>query len=330
MIRNIRLVSSGHCLPKLKLGASDIDTRMGAPCGTAFRYSGVQTRYWASDESVSKMAAAAVQSALAENGLSLGDIDALICASGGMEQQVPYGAALIKKALGATDLDFPCFDVNSTCLSFVTGLDMASYLIEAGRFNRVVLVSSEIASIALNPKDPESFSLLGDGACAFVIDRSTTSDGSRILSSGMKTYAAGVDLCWVGGWGNGTHPRGYVDGDPEWMFRMDGRKVYKLAAKHMLAFLTGVADQAKTLLKEIDLFVPHQASKSAMELIRARLEIPTEKWMTIIENYGNMISVSIPLALRMAIKQDRVRRGDKVMLLGTSAGFSLGAVVLQY
>lgn len=83
-------------------------------------------------------------------------------------------------------------------------------------------------------------------------------------------------------------------------------------------------------LADIDLIVPHQASGPAMRLIRKKLGVDEERFMTIFEDYGNMISASIPVALFEAIKQKKVQRGNKILLLGTSAGLSIGGILLEY
>ncbi len=338
LTRKIKFVSSGRYLPKRVVPGSEIDRILGVSEGTSERMSGVAKRHYADpvEESSSRMAAEAAKIALKNAKLSFKDIDAVICASGTPQQTIPCTAALVQEALGELESGKPSFDINSTCLSFVTGLDTISYMIEAGRYNRVLLISSEIASVGINYEHAESACLFGDGAVAWVIEKTPAGEYSEIVYAKMETYSSGAETCKIEAGGTKYHPRHNSQYDEKTsalraLFHMDGRKVFKQASTVAPEFFARVQKETEMdLLKDIQLFIPHQASKSGMEIVRRKLEIPEDKFMNILENHGNMIAVSIPLALSYAVEQGRIKRGDKVMLLGTSAGFSIGTVIFEY
>jgi 3-oxoacyl-[acyl-carrier-protein] synthase-3 len=246
-----------------------------------------------------------------------------------MEQAIPCNAALIQEQLGLLHSGIPSFDVNSTCLSFITALDMISYAIDCGRYENVLLVSSEISSVGLNWSQAESSILFGDGAVAVILSKSQ--DSSGILNSHMETYSAGSHLSEIRGGGTKIHPRVYDDQTKEdFLFDMDGKAIFKLSYKLLPSFLEKLFSPINLSLQDLHMVIPHQASASAMKIIRKKLGVDEARFMNIIENYGNMIAASIPMALHEAVKQGRVKRGDTIMLLGTSAGLSIGGIVLEY
>lgn len=333
--RRVKIEGMGRYLPKRRVTAEALEAQMGLEPGWIEKKSGVMTRYFVDDETSSEMGARAAEAALADAGLTFEDIDCLVCVSGSPEQAIPCTAALIQKAMGQADSGTPAFDINSTCLSFLTGLDTMSYLVEAGRYRRVLLVSAEISSVALDWREKESATILGDAAVAAVITRSEANEPSRIIASRMETYSSGSELTRARGGGTRFHPRkvgGTLEAfiDEYGVFEMDGKSVFKLSAHMLPAFIQRVLEPVGEDLATVKLVVPHQASMMALYLMQRRLGLSDDRWMVIARDYGNTIAASIPLALHEAVQTGRIARGDKVMLLGTSAGFSMGALLMEY
>lgn len=329
--RYTKIFGSGKYLPKRIVTSAEIDKRIGVPEGWSERKSGVKIRHFVEDETASFMGKMAANNALENAGLSIHDIDCIIGASGTMEQPIPCNAALIQKELGLSGSGVPCFDINSTCLSFIVGLDMASYLIEAGRYSNILLVSSDISSVGLDWDQNESSILFGDGAAAFVVGRSKSTEKSKMLSSRLETYSEGAHLSEVRGGGNKYHPREHTESTKgEFLFDMNGRAIFKMTSELIQDFFARLFEPCGMSMKDMNMVIPHQASQMAMNLIRKRLGIDEDRFMNIIENHGNVIAASIPMALHEAIKQEKVNRGDKILLFGTSAGLSIGAMILEY
>lgn len=325
----VKIVATGSHLPSHLVTASDLDARLGLPAGQVERRSGVRRRYFADGETASQMGASAARAALEAAGLRGTDVDCLVDVSGTHEQALPCGAVLVQRELGLGGSGIPAFDVDSTCLGFLTGLDLVSYAIAAGRYRRVLLVASEVASVALDWKDLESATILGDGAAAVIVERSEA--GSRILGARMESLGDHADLARIRGGGTRRHPRGYEGAYEDCcLFEMEGRALYRLSVQLLPAFVARLLDGLGLALPDLDLVVPHQASPAALALMRRRLGVPEGKWMEIVRDFGNTIAASIPLALHEAVLQGRLERGMRVLLLGTSAGFSMGGLVLRY
>lgn len=324
----------GAYLPRRVVHSEELDKKLGLKPGTLEGLAGVKTRRYASeDETNSQMGAFAAMAALEKAGLKYDDIDVIINASGTYEQPIPSTAALIQKALGKEESGVPSFDVNSTCLGFVVGLDTAASLIQSGRYKRVLLVSTDIASVGLPWHQHEACALFGDGAVAAVLEPTPAGEKSTILGARQETYSSGADSCEIVGGGTRIHPRNIEfghDDDKRFLFKMDGRRVFKQASQRLPNFMEHLEKQTQLKTTDYKMVVPHQASASAMELLRRKLDIKPENFMSVISEYGNMIAASIPLALYKAIEEKRIERGDRVMLIGTSAGFSIGAVSFIY
>ncbi|BAZ33261.1 3-oxoacyl-acyl carrier protein synthase III [Cylindrospermum sp. NIES-4074] len=325
----VKILSTGKYLPKKKVTAQELELSLGLTKGWIEKKSGVLIRHFVDDETSSLMGAYAAKDALETAGLSFSDIDCLICTSASPEQGIPCTAALIQKQLDGGNSGIPAFDINSTCLSFVTGLDMVSYLIAAGRFKRVLLVASEVC-VGLNWQDKETCTLFGDGAAAAIIAKSEPHESSQILSSRMETYSKGAHLTECRGGGNKHHFEEYTDNLEYFLFRMDGRGVYRLASEILPNFVNSLLQPSGLEIADMQMVIPHQASLMAMGLLRKQLGIPEEKLMVIAQNHGNTLAASVPMALHEAIAQGKIKRGDRIMLLGTSAGFSVGGIVLEY
>lgn len=328
---HVRILGTGKYLPKNIITADQLDKKLGFTTGTTLRVSGVETRHFIEDETASMMGAIAAKEALINANLTIQDIDCIICSSGTQEQAMPATGALMAKQFGKLARGIPAFDINSSCLSFLTALDLLSYAVQQGRYRNVLIVASEIASIGLDWKDKESCTLFGDGAAAAVIRKSNDQEGAKIIAANIETYSEGAYFTEIPGGGTRFHPRHYLeeDGKPH-LFRMDGRNVYKLSIQVLPDFVQQLLKAASMSMNDIKLVIPHQASVSALRLIAKRLQIPEEKLYVTVKKYGNTIAASIPLALHDAINSARIHRGDKIFLLGTAAGLSVGGMIIEY
>lgn len=330
-MRKLRIVSSGSYLPKKVVTASEVDRVLGLPEGRSEQMSGVASRRYITEESTSQMAAYAIMAALEKSGLKFEDCDALIFAGATCEQPLPCTASIVQRALGKTESKVPCFDIDSTCLSFVTAMDLAASLVDSGRYKRIIIASSEIASVGLNKNQHEAYALFGDGAAAVIVEKTPTDSSSHVFIAHMETFSEGAYTCQVAGGGTKLHAKNHTrDTEEQYLFHMDGRKVFRLVLEVVQGFTERMFKNTAHKLSDFNWVIPHQASGSGMELVRRKLEIPKEKYIDILANHGNMISASIPLALHQSIESGRIKRGDKVLLMGTSAGLSVGAVGLEY
>lgn len=331
MKRRVKIAGIGKYLPTKIVTAEDLDQFLQLKPGWTYKKSGVKKRHYVDGETASYMGAEAAKNAVADAGLTLNDIDCIISGSGTMEQAIPCNAALLQRELNLGDSGIPSFDVNTTCLSFVQALDVASLSIELDVYKNVLIISSEIASIGLNWNEKESCVLFGDGAVAVVVQKTPKGESSGILSARMETYGDGAHFTEIRGGGTKIHPREHrPETEEDFLFHMNGPAVFRMSSKLLPEFVEKLLKEGKQTMEDLQAVIPHQASGMAMRLMKKKLQIPDDIFINVIENFGNMIAASIPLALYEAVKSKKLVRGGKAMLIGTSAGLSIGGMILEY
>lgn len=333
MNREIKIVSSGQYFPKNVVESKDLDKKLGLREGTVERKTGVKRRFYINDETNAIMAKYAINNALRKCNIKLEEIDCIVSTSGTMQQPIPSNASLIQKELGLEGSGIPCFDINSTCLSFLVGLELMSYPLMFGKYKNIVLVSSEISSVGLNFDNFESSTLFGDGAVAFIFstsDKKIVDGNIKILAHQMKTYSSGANFTEIKGGGSYIHPREYSSlGEEYFTFNMDGKSVVKLSLKKVKKIIDQLLEEADVKREDIKYIVPHQASKPAMKLVGHKMGFSQEKIINIIENTGNVISASIPMAWHYLLENYDLVKGDKILLFGTSAGLSIAGTIIE-
>lgn len=327
-MKALKILSMGRYLPQSKVLSSELEQKWGLETGWIKSVNGVEERHYASElESCAFMGGQALKQALERADMDFRELDLIIEASGSFDNPIPHDACFLPTQLGFPDHPIPCWNVDSTCLSFVTALDMLSYMLDGERYKKVAVVSSEIASKSLDPKHPKTASLFGDGAAAAIITLPDEGEEAGVLAADMITISSGATYTMVPGGGNAIHPN-ESNNKSDFCFQMQGSKVMKLGLQHGPSFIQALLEKAGLQASELDLFVPHQASKMAMEALQRLFKFPD--MVDILATHGNCISASIPLALESAISSGRLKRGDLCCLFGTAAGLSFGGLLLRY
>jgi len=324
----LRIAGTGQYLPRHKRLSSDIDAMLGWSKGDIEARFGIRSRHVAdADETSSMMAAAAAQNALDAANIKPEELDLILGACGVMEQAIPSTATLVQNRLGLGRSGIPAYDVNATCLSFIQALDLAAMKIRLGQARNVLIFAADIASVGLDWTRPEVAAIFGDGAAAVIL----TADGEGLLASRFETYSEGHHACVLAG--GGTRMAKIVEPEAAArapFFQMDGAVAFRVAARRMPRFLTRLLDEAGVGIDALDCIIPHQASAQGMGHSAVRLGISGDKVVQTFADLGNQIATSIPTVLHHAIQTDRLKRGDLALLIGTSAGISLGGAVVRY
>jgi 3-oxoacyl-[acyl-carrier-protein] synthase-3 len=325
----LKIVGVGRYLPEWVVPSTELDARLDLRPGWIEEKQGVRERRWVGNETASYMAAEAAREAVADAGWGLGDLDLILNASGTAEQAIPDGAALIQRQLGLGESGVSCMSLHTTCLSFLVAVDVAACLLAAGRYMRILIVSSEISSVGLNWSHPESSTLFGDAAAAAVVTRTPDGEASCVHTARLETYGVGAEHTQIPGGGTGRHPNLETTVPEDNLFHMNGPEVFKMAVQYAPAFLERLLPDFPAALAGLKVVVPHQASKLALDA-HTFFGMSEEVVARTLDRFGNCVAASIPLTLYEVVRQGRVARGDKILLLGTGAGLSLGGVVLTY
>ena len=310
----------------------------------------MKTRYHAdllNGENQIQLACKAIKHAIAKAGLDLrNDVDCIIHCSGVPHQGIPDDACLIQRELGLGDSGVPSFTVHATCLSFLVAMDIAGSLIQQGRHRTIILSASNAGRThCVNKSDLHTAPLFGDAAAAIILSskafaRSLSNEMDHLSGAinhfSFETFGSGSDLCTVKG-GGSFNP--YLN---DAKFKMDGPGTISLVGRYLgecsSRFVNGLDRGLKNLrlphdcpekLFEVQWVVPHQASALALDALSI-LGWDKSKIIKTLSEYGNCIGVSIPLTLVHGIESGKIVRGDKICLVGTSAGISFGGMILTY
>jgi 3-oxoacyl-[acyl-carrier-protein] synthase-3 len=340
----VKIAGHGRYVPQRVVTTRDIELLGNFEQSTQEKKrTGVVERRWVDNdngENLIENAARAVKAACLEAGINVQDIDLIVGGFGG-HQFLPDDACLVQRELGLGESGVRSFTVHATCLSFLVAMDVAGALMHGGRYRNVAVFASNIASLGLNKKDPHTLGLLGDGAAAVILQPSGPGSASAVHRVHVETYGEGSEVCAV---------RSHGINRPHWhplyqekhaFFEMDGEATLAFISKYIRGVLnrglSGLESGLTNLPKpgsdketfDIDWVVPHQASAVGVDSM-SMFGWPKEKVLRTLEKYGNTIAASIPLTLCEHIDNGNIKRGDKVLMCGTSAGLSFGAMLITY
>ena len=331
------IAGMGKYLPENVVSSADLERRLNLPFQWIERRAGVIERRHAQGETQAYMAARATQMALAQAGLRLSDVDALIGANAAPQQTIPCTAALVQRELIQHELGAlegsACWDINSTCLSFLVALHTAALYLSSGMYKTIVVFSSERASSALNWEQPESAVLFGDAAAAVVLTRGGPGWPCHLRGVKFATFSSGAEHTRIQGGGTRYPPNDPATTPSMNLFDMNGPAIFRQATRLMPPFLDALLGDTAWTRAEVDVVVPHQASGHALEHLVRGLGFRHEQVFSNLSTRGNCVAASIPLALVEASEAGllELHKGDskKVLCLGTAAGLMLGGLALE-
>jgi 3-oxoacyl-[acyl-carrier-protein] synthase-3 len=320
--QRVKIASTAIYAPPRVETAAELASKIGRSEEWIVTSTGVRERR-ISEEPIEALASRAARAAL-QGGAPP---DLIVNASTTARQLIPDTSVFIQEQLGLEGI--PSFSVHATCLSFLVALHNAAALVAVGAYRRVLIVSAECASLARNLAEPESAALLGDGAAAAVLEPTPQGESSELLGFMMTTWPKGAALTELRGLGQRCHPADARTRFEDNLFSMDGPGVFRMARRRVVSLVQQLLSANGLQPSEVDLVVPHQASGPGLDLV-PRMGFPAERVVNVIARYGNCVAASIPMALAQADEEGRLRRGDRVLLLGTGAGLSVAGALLRW
>jgi 3-oxoacyl-[acyl-carrier-protein] synthase-3 len=281
---------------------------------------GIRQRYLSEPSgSTAALATQAARLALDAAGVTAADIDLIVLATSTADQIFPSTACLVQAELG--NVGAAAFDVQAVCSGFVYAVTVADALIRGGAHRRALVIGAETFSRILDWNDRGTCVLFGDGAGAIVLE---AADAPGVLSARLHADGSQAGILCTAGRVDG----GSVVGDP--FLRMDGQAVFKMAVGVLESSAREVLADAGLGVEAIDWLIPHQANVRILAATARRLGLAEDRVIATVDIHGNTSAASVPLALDLAVRDGRVRRGQCLVLQGVGGGFTWGSVLLRY
>jgi 3-oxoacyl-[acyl-carrier-protein] synthase III len=324
--RYSRITGTGSHLPPRRLSNADLVAELATRgIDTSDEWiverTGIRARHFAADGVVcSDLALPAALAALQSAGRRPEDVDLIIVATSTPDMIFPSTAAILQAKLGI-NTGGAAFDVQAVCSGFIYALTVADALIRTGSAKTALVIGAEVFSRILDFNDRTTCVLFGDGAGAVLLE---ASNEPGILASELHADGRHVGILCV----PGTVAGGKVIGDP--LLKMDGPAVFKLAVGVLESVARSVLAKAGKTEADIDFLIPHQANIRIMQSTAKKLKLSADKLIVTVDEHGNTSAASIPLALDVAVRSGRIRRGHKLMLEGVGGGFTWGAALVEY
>jgi 3-oxoacyl-[acyl-carrier-protein] synthase III len=324
--KNIRSVvrGVGAFLPERVLTNAELAKTVDTSDEWIQQRTGIRQRHIAAPgETTSQLAVKAAQAALANAGLEAADIDLIIVATSTPDYTFPAVATQVQEALGIQR--GVAFDLQAVCSGFVFAVTTADKFLTSGSHQRALVIGAETFSRILDWTDRTTCVLFGDGAGAIVLEAQESQGG--LMAPGIITSQLRSD---------GRHrAKLFVDGGPSTTqtvghLRMEGKEVFRHAVGMVADVVKACFADAGVTGADIDWFVPHQANRRIIDASADKLGLAPEKVVKTVELHGNTSAASIPLALDVASRDGRIKKGDLVMIEAMGGGFTWGAVLIRW
>jgi 3-oxoacyl-[acyl-carrier-protein] synthase-3 len=314
-----RILGTGGYLPPKVLTNQELERLVDTTDAWITERTGIRQRHVVSDdETCVDLAEAAARRAIEAAAVSPQDIDLIVMATTTPDQAFPSSACLLQNRLDIHGC--PAFDVQAVCTGFIYALSVADKFIRSGSATCALVVGAETISRIIDWTDRGTCVLFGDGAGAVVIG---AADAPGIISSHLHADGAYRELLQVpAGIGNGGNGSPYME--------MKGNEVFRVAVTTLGRIVDETLTANAMSRADIDWLVPHQANMRIIQATARKLDLPMEQVVVTVDLHGNTSAASVPLAFDQAVRDDRIKRGQTVLMEAFGGGFTWGSVLLRY
>lgn len=331
-VTGVKIKGIGKYVPEMVATNEDFTKIVETSDEWITQRTGIKQRHITNGEPTYYLGAMAAKAAMADAGVKAEDIGLIIATTVTGDYFTPSLSCLIQREIGA--IGCIAFDLNAACAGFVYGFDTAKRYLQTGDgIKTVLLVASEELSKFVDYTDRSSCVLFGDGAAAFVLETAEDTTYSSFLGAdgnGAKYLASRALKSENALRTNSEEFDMDMPETKDYFFKQDGKEVYKFATKALPNAVEQACAKIEISPDDLDWIVPHQANIRIIETAAKHLGVSMDKFPVYIDRYGNTSSASIPIAFCDAVAEGRIKRGDKVCLVGFGGGLTYGAAVFEY
>jgi len=326
LVHGARIAALGVSVPERVLTNDELSRTIDTSDEWISSRTGIrERRVCRPDQATSDLAVAAATDLLDSSGHRAEDIDLVISTSLVPDMLFPATASVVAERIGAVNAG--AFDVQSGCTGFVYGLATATAFVSAGIYDNVLVTGAEAVSKALDWQDRATCVLFGDGAGAVLV---RPSDNGSIFSFDLGNDGTGAPFLNMPAGGTAQPATHETVDERRHFLRMNGREVYRFATRRVVESCRKTLDDAGVTPAEVDLFVPHQANLRIIEKVAAQLGFAEEQVFWNLDRFGNTSCASIPLCLHDAMAQGRLKKGDRLLIVGFGAGLTWGSCLTRW
>jgi 3-oxoacyl-[acyl-carrier-protein] synthase-3 len=325
----IQIIGTGSYTPERVMTNHDLEKMVETNDEWITTRTGIrERRIAADDEATSDLALIAGERAIEAAGIDPDELDVILIATCSPDMFFPSTATIVQHKLGAKNAC--AMDLSAACSGFIYGLEVARNLLEGGRYKKALVIGAEKMSTLVDWQDRTTCILFGDGAGAAVLSATDTTSKGGIGPCDLGSNGALGHLLHIPAGGSRRPVDATVLEERSNTISMAGQEVFKHAVTNMTRTAKRLLKEAGWDAEDLALVIPHQANQRILEAIRSRVGVDKERVFVNVDKYGNTSAASIGIALDEAVKEDRLKPGDKVMLLAFGAGFTWGGMLLEW
>jgi len=317
-MKHSRIAGTGSYLPERILTNAELERTIDTTDEWIFTRTGIRERHIVAEgQHTSDMALEAAKEAIRSANIDIQSIDLIVLATTTPDRTFPSTACLLQQKLGIVNC--PAFDLQAVCSGFVYALATADNFIKAGAAKCALVVGADAMSRITDWTDRSNCILWGDGAGAVILQ---ASDEHGILSTHLHANGNYADMLMV--------PQGVSNQEGSKTILMEGNAVFKMAVNTLDAIVDDTLAANGLEKSDVDWLVPHQANIRILQSTAKKLGMSMDRVVTTVDKHGNTSAASIPLALDVAVRDGRIKRGETILMEAFGGGFTWGSVLMKY
>ncbi|MDR3316894.1 MAG: ketoacyl-ACP synthase III [Puniceicoccales bacterium] len=319
----------GSYLPDRVLTNGDMEKIVDTSDEWIVSRTGIRERHIAAANQVtSDLAVEAATAAMNNAGIGVGEVDAIIVTTVTPDVAFPATACFVQQKLGMGNC--PCMDMEAGCSGVIYGLELAAGLVQWGRYRNILLVAADKLSSVTDWTDRSTCVLLADGASGFIVGGEGEGAAAELLGNHIAADGSGAEFLWMPAGGSRLPATETTVVERQHFLKMNGKEVFKRAVKGMAAAVDQLFSNCQVTADQMRLFIPHQANLRIIEAIAEYLNLPLERFWTVLQRTGNTSSASVGIAWDDAARKGQLQRGDLLTLVAFGAGLTSGAALLRW